>query len=269
MHYVAFSRVTSMSGLYIEDINEQNISVSKKVSQYLEYALQNDTLHTDIEFSNKNNLNILFNNCRSFKKKFDAIHNNKIILEQDINIFLESRLCKYDSSTNYNINDNIIVRVDEKNNTKPYYGIISYIKNNIKINRIEYLSKETIDTLYINITFHSKNISIFAIYNSPKNTYNYFEKHILTEIEKKNTLSDNVIILGDFNLQYNSINYIKLSTKLSKYNLKQHITQFTTINNSTIDFIFTNMTIDKINTFYAHWSDHYMIQIKLNTKHTN
>ena len=256
MHYVAFSRVTSISGLYIEDINEQNIAVSKKVSQYLEYALENDTLQTDIEFSNKHNLNILFNNCRSFKKKFDAIHNNKIILEQDITIFLESRLSKYDNSTNYNINNNIVVRADQKNSTKPYYGIISYIKNNIKINNIEYLSKETIDTLYINITFHNKNISIFAIYNSPKNTYNYFEKHIVTEIEKKISLCDNIIILGDFNLQYNSINYIKLSTKLSKYHLKQHVTNFTTINNSTIDFIFTNMTIDKINNFYAHWSNH-------------
>ena len=194
MHYVTFSRVTSISGLYIEDINEQNIAVSKKVSQYLEYPLENDTLQTDIEFSNKHNLNILFNNCRSFKKKFDAIHNNKIILEQDITIFLESCLSKYDNSANYNINNNIVVRADQKNSTKPYYGIISYIKNNIKINNIEYLSKETIDTLYINITFHNKNISIFAIYNSPKNTYNYFEKHIVNEIEKKISLCDNIII---------------------------------------------------------------------------
>ena len=127
LHYVAFSRVTSISGLYIEDINEQNIAVSKKVSQYLEYALENDTLQTDIEFSKKHNLNILFNNYRLFKKKFDAIHKNKIILEQDITIFLESRLSKYDNSTNYNINNNIVVRADQKNSTKPYYGIISYI----------------------------------------------------------------------------------------------------------------------------------------------
>ena len=59
---------------------------------------------------------------------------------------------------------------------------------------------------------------------------------------------------------------MKLSTKLTKYHLKQHVTNFTTINNSTIDFIFTNMTIDKINNFYAHWSDHYMIQIKTKYK---
>ena len=125
-------------------------------------------LYKQILNSVTNNLNILFNNCRSFKKKFDAIHNNQIILEQDITIFLESHLTKYDNSTNYNINNNIVVRADQKNSTKPYYGIISYIKNNIKINNIEYLSKETIDTLYINITFHNKNISIFAIITAQK-----------------------------------------------------------------------------------------------------
>ena len=180
MHYVAFSRVTPISGLYIENINEQNISVSKKVSEYLKNALENNTLQTNIQFSDNNKFNILFNNCRSFKKHFTTIQNNKIILQQDINIFLESRLSRHDSSTNYNINDNIIIRADQKNTTHPYYGIIAYVNNTIKINNIEYLSTETIDTLYMNITSKHKNISIFTIYNSPKNTYKKLEKHITT-----------------------------------------------------------------------------------------
>ena len=108
MHYVAFSRVTSMSGLYIKNINEKNIAVSQKVSEYLQHALQDDTLQTQIEFSHKKNLNILLNNCRSFKKHFNAIKKN-LIIEQDINIFLESRLCKHDHSSDYNITDYITV----------------------------------------------------------------------------------------------------------------------------------------------------------------
>ena len=119
MHYVAFSRVTSISGLYIENINEQNISVSKKVSEYLKNALENNTLQTNIQFSDNNKFNILFNNCRSFKKHFTTIQNNKIILQQDINIFLESPLSRHDSSTNYNINDNIIIRADQKKHHTP------------------------------------------------------------------------------------------------------------------------------------------------------
>ena len=91
MHYVAFSRVTSIAGLYIESINEKNISVSTKVSDYLKNALQNNKLQTNIKFSNKDTLNILFNNSRSFKKHFNAIQHNKLILQQHINIFLESK----------------------------------------------------------------------------------------------------------------------------------------------------------------------------------
>ena len=265
MHYVAFSRVTSISGLYIENINEQNISVSKKVSEYLKNALENNTLQTNIQFSDNNKFNILFNNCRSFKKHFTTIQNNKIILQQDINIFLESRLSRHDSSTNYNINDNIIIRADQKNTTHPYYGIIAYVNNTIKINNIEYLSTETIDTLYMNITSKHKNISIFTIYNSPKNTYKKLEKHITTKIDKKIPLCSNTILLGDFNIQYNSPQYKKLYTKLSNYNLKQYVTNYTTINNTTIDFVFTNIPLQTINSFYAHWSDHYMIQFKIDT----
>ena len=142
-----------MSGLYIENINEKNIAVSQKVSEYLEHALQNDTLQTEIEFSHKRNLNILLNNSRLFKKHFNAIKDNKLMLQQDVNIFLESSLCKHDHSTTYNIVDYITVRADQKNSTNPYYGIISYIKNNITLVKIEYLSTETIDTLYMIISF--------------------------------------------------------------------------------------------------------------------
>ena len=62
----------------------------------------------------------------------------------------------------------------------------------------------------MNITSKHKNISIFTIYNSPKNTYKKLEKHITTEIDKKIPLCPNTILLGDFNIQYNSPQYKKL-----------------------------------------------------------
>ena len=60
MHYVAFSRVTSISGLYI---NEPNISISKKVTNYLANALENNKLETNIKFKDENTFNILINNA--------------------------------------------------------------------------------------------------------------------------------------------------------------------------------------------------------------
>ena len=159
----------------------------------------------------------------------------------------------------------MIVRADQKNSLTPTYGIISYLKNEIEIHKVQYMSTETNDTLYINITFKSKTISIFSIYNSPKNSYLQIEKHLIQLLDKENRTCSNIIMLGDFNIQYNSNNYMKLCSKLSKYNLQQHVNKYTTINNTTIDFIFTNLQIQTINILYAHWSDYHMLQFQLNT----
>ena len=53
------------------------------------------------------------------------------------------------------------------------------------------MSTETIDTLYINITFKSKTISIFSIYNSPNNSYLQIEKHLIQLLDKEIITSNN------------------------------------------------------------------------------
>ena len=54
MHYIAFSRVTNYSGLYINNLNESQICVSKKVSHYLLDANRNHKLQTNIQLFQKN-----------------------------------------------------------------------------------------------------------------------------------------------------------------------------------------------------------------------
>ena len=73
MHYVAFSRITSISVLYVENINESNIPISKKVANYLANALENNELKADIKFRDKTTFNILINKSQSFKKYFKTI----------------------------------------------------------------------------------------------------------------------------------------------------------------------------------------------------
>ena len=213
----------------------------------------------------KQTCNILLNNARSFKKYFHTIKHNQIVLHQHINIFLKSKLCKHDKSIDYQINDSIIVRADDKNTLNPHHGIISYINPSITLNSIENMSTETIDTLYMNISHQNTNISIFAIYNSPKTTYTNLSKHLLPKIHKEYLINKNILILGDFNIQQNTNDYIKLCLNLAKYNIKQHINNHTTINNTTIDFVFTNIQINKINILYSHWSDHHIIQLQIST----
>ena len=263
MHYVALSRVTNYAGIYINDLNESQICVSKKVSHYLLDAYKNHKLQTNIQLFQKDKLNILFNNARSFKKYFHIAKNDKIILKQQINIFLESKLCKFDQNANYVIPKFIIVRADQKKAIKPHHGIIAYIYKDIKINRIEYMSRETIDSLLINIEYNAKDITFVSVYNSPQNKYTEFEKHIIQIIEKEQINAKNIILLGDFNIQISSPQYVKLSKNLLKYNMKQNISNYSTIYKTTIDYIFSTIDIYNIQNLHADWSDHNIIHFEI------
>ena len=122
------------------------------------------------------------------------------------------------------------------------------------------MSTEIIDTLYMNISHKNKHISIFAIYNSPKNTYTNLINQLLPKIDNEYLINKHIVILGDFNIQQHTNDYLKLSSKLAKYNIKQYIHNYTTI-----DYVFTNMQINKISILYAHWSDHNIIKLKIDT----
>ena len=184
--------------------------------------------------------------------------------KQNIIIFLESKLSQHNKSIDYQINNCILNRADEKNTINPHCGII-YINSSLKINSIQNMSTEIIDTLCMNISHKNKHISIYAIYNSPKNTYRNLINHLLPKIDNEYLINKHIVILGDFNIQQHTNDYLKLSSKLAKYNIKQYIHNYTTINNTTIDYVFTNMQINKINILYAHWSDHNIIQLQIDT----
>ena len=237
----------------------------KKVSHYLNNSAPHNNLQTQIEFHDENTCNILLNNARSFKKYFHAIKNNQIVLKQNITIFLESKLSQHDKSIDYQINNCIIIRADEKNTINRHRRIISYINSSVINNSIQNMSTKTIDTLYMNISHKNKHISIYAIYNSPKNTYTNLINHLLPKIDSEYLINKHILILRDFNIQQHTNDYLKLSSKLAKYNIKQHIHNYTTINNTTIDYVFTNMQINRINILYAHWSNHNIIQLQIDT----
>ena len=255
--------VTKYEGLYIADINKTQICVSKKVSEYLLQAHKNKSLKILINISWQNKINILFNNTRSFKKYYHIIKQNIIIKKQDINIFLESKLWKYDQNKDYIISDYILVRADEKSTTNPYHGIIAYIHKNVQLIRIKNKSKESIDTLLLNIIYNGKNITLISIYKSPKTNYKEFENHIMEVIKEEKKYTQNIVLLGDLNINISSPNYIQLSHKLLINNMKQYILDYPTVYRTTIDYIFSNIKIQNIQNLHSHCLDHNIIHFEI------
>ena len=97
MHYVAISRLTSISGLHILNMNENKIAVSKKVQEEMTGLRQNATLNSHIPFLYKDtsgSFKILFHNVRSLHLHI-ADYNVKAA---DINIFVETARCSNDDN---------------------------------------------------------------------------------------------------------------------------------------------------------------------------
>ena len=68
MHYVALSRLRSISGLHILNMNENKIAVSKKVQEEMTRLRQKATLNSHLPFLYKDTsglFKILFQNVRS------------------------------------------------------------------------------------------------------------------------------------------------------------------------------------------------------------
>ena len=139
MHYVALSRVTSLSGLYLKSLNLDKICVSPDVLNYIEKAKVKYKLklfYTLLYMYSDNKLKVMYNNARSYKKHFLDVKNNHNILAADIILLSESRLSSQDNTAKYKINNYNVYHLDQVNTVNPYYGLMGYTHKNINITKV-------------------------------------------------------------------------------------------------------------------------------------
>ena len=139
MHYVALSRVTSLSGVYLKSLNSGKICVSPDVLNYVEKAKEKyklKLLYTPLYMYSDNRLKVVYNNARSYKKHYMDVKNNHNILAADVILLSESRLSSQDNTEKYKINNYNVYHLDQVNIVKPYHGLMAYTHKNINITRI-------------------------------------------------------------------------------------------------------------------------------------
>ena len=106
MHYVALSRLRSISGLHILNMNENKITVSKKVQEEMTRLRQKATLNSHIPFLYKDtseSFKILFQNVRSLHLHIADVACDYNVKAADINIFVETALRSNDDNALYEI----------------------------------------------------------------------------------------------------------------------------------------------------------------------
>ena len=138
IHYVALSRVRSISGLHILNLHENKISVSEKVKKEMSRLRAEALLKPCIPFlyntsDNKNQLSILFQNVRSLQLQIKDVTCDYNVQAAHVNIFVESTLRASDSSDLYNLENFEFFRNDYNplSFARTPYGTVAYIQNDV------------------------------------------------------------------------------------------------------------------------------------------
>ncbi len=154
-HYVAFSRVTSISGLHILQMNPTKISVDPQVqiemarlrTQHLLQLCYSPTYMFNAP------LKITFINARSLHLHFDDLQSDHNHQHADIIAVAETRLISTDSDQDYALTNYNLIRADQTRTSsthshlpiRPPHGLAAYVrKTMITINAATSICTETI-----------------------------------------------------------------------------------------------------------------------------
>ena len=96
-------------------------------------------------------------------------------------------------------------------------GLFVYIKENILCKQVEdsRIPKD-IQAIPIKINIRKQKLLLLPIYRSPTQDSQYFNENICTIIDKHTSSRENVLLIGDFNLE---INDKEMGNLINTYNL--------------------------------------------------
>ncbi len=134
IHYVALSRVTTIDGLHIKNLNEKTITVSNKVKKEMERLRTEAYLRPSLlslRDISDDFVKIIFLNVRSLHKHISDVRNDINVKAADVNIFVETRLWVFDQNDEYHTSDFALFRNDaffdrQLHTQRPFYGTAVY-----------------------------------------------------------------------------------------------------------------------------------------------
>ncbi|KAE8747058.1 hypothetical protein FOCC_FOCC006196 [Frankliniella occidentalis] len=271
-----FSRVTSLSGLYIAgtykrppEATLENDPSLKEMTRMREESVLQLTLTFPEHMKNSNNTLVIFHNVRSLHLHFANIANDKSFLACDIIMLAETWSLPTDQ---YDIaNFTIVFRTDSNNTKRKAFGTIIYVKNNLLpfatiLFQTELITQakhqSTVVALKLNHT------GIIMVYKSPKTAWNILKQQLTTALDicYKNNITD-ICLMGDFNIRYQTSepNYISLCNFMKNKNIFMLLdeTKVSTDHNSLIDLCFSSNNLLRADIFESVISDHKPIWLEL------
>ncbi|KAJ8048374.1 ATP-dependent DNA helicase PIF1 [Holothuria leucospilota] len=272
IHYVALSRVTSMTGLYIYDLNPGKINVDIRVAKEMGELRTVRSMKTctpclpNIEGSTT----IIQQNVRSLRKHLTDIKCDSTMLSADVLIFTECHLSENVTDKEVDIGG-YKVFLNFPSHASPIhspYGTAIYTRDSIVIRQQKSCNFNNVEISHVTIDTMTGTLQIIVIYRSKTVSMQCFEnalKYLFTLIDS----SQPTVITGDFNVDIlkDTPDKFKLhSVLMDSLNYRQIIHTATTDYNSCLDHIYTNIPAAKLQggtVLESFYSDHKAIWVSV------
>ena len=202
-----------------------------------------------IIIKNSTPLLIYHQNIRGLRNKIDELFMLWSLNFPHLLCLTEHHLCNDEINsicTPYNLGAKYC-RVNHK-----YGGVSIFVHETLSFTTIdlsEFCNDQDIEICAVNSHFSSSNYCILSVYRSPSGNFTHFLSSLDTILNRLYNNMLNIIICGDFNINYleNSNNKLQLDSLLASYNLHSVVDFPTRVTNSSctaIDNIFINKHIN-------------------------
>ena len=173
-HYVAFSRVTSLQGLYLLNGLGGHIKVDQSVVQEVKRLRKDACIQLAYKeaISCDSDLTTVFQNAQSLRLHFPLLHRDSTFTDADIICLAETRLQSTDLDADYSISGFYpIIRNDQSRvyDMRPSHGLAMYVKSCHKIISSQTVSSDKFEALAVSVINMRSQIvyTIIIVYKAP------------------------------------------------------------------------------------------------------
>ncbi len=265
-HYTALSRVTTITNLYILELNEGKISVYNSVKEEMRRLRTKSSIklcYQPVYMMSSTCTHVVFHNVRSLHAHFLHIQCDPNYTSADVIAFVETRLTTADDNSEYELpNFQPIVRNDQKQTSqiRPPHGIAVFIKMSYSILQAVHYSDPHLEYSIIVIDRAQNDILQVVVIYKAHNCPVVLLKQCMCDIAKNIDMSKSFIVIGDFNIDAQVSANKTLLLEIEKIlRCRQLMVEDTTMYKTTIDLVFSNISTITVGTIESLVSDHKMV----------
>ncbi|KAJ8049090.1 ATP-dependent DNA helicase pfh1 [Holothuria leucospilota] len=272
IHYVALSRVTSMTGLYIYDLNHGKINVDIRVAKEMEELRTVRCMKMCVPClpNIDGSTTIIQQNVRSLRKHLTDIKSDSAMLSADVLLFTECHLFENITDEEVNIEGYKVFLnfPSHASSVHSPYGTAIYTRDGIVIRQQESCTFNNVEISHVTIDTMTGTLQIIVIYRSKTVPLQHLEnalKHLFTLVDP----SQPTVLTGDFNVDIlkDTPDKFKLQSLLvDSLNYRQIIHSATTDYNSCLDHIYTNIPPTKLQggtVLESFYTDHKAVWVSV------